>query len=58
MAIGGMPEVVKAYISDSDLSEVGHIKADLVDGYLADFGKYEYAIDIILNHKILDSLVR
>ncbi|WOO89839.1 AAA family ATPase [Mollicutes bacterium LVI A0078] len=55
MAIGGMPEAVKSYLMNSSIEEVDQVKADLVDGYLADFGKYEYAID---NTKALNVIYR
>ncbi len=45
ISIGGMPEVVSTYISSEGVDDIEHIKGELVDGYLADFGKFEYAID-------------
>lgn len=45
ISIGGMPEVVSAYINGEDIDTINQVKGELVDGYLADFGKFEYAID-------------
>lgn len=45
ITIGGMPEVVLSYIESGIVTELNQVKQDLVEGYLADFGKFEYAID-------------
>lgn len=45
IAIGGMPEVVKGFLSGLSLDELEAIKSNLIDGYLMDFGKYEFAIE-------------
>lgn len=38
--IGGMPEVVKEYISTADLAECINIQSDILQTYIADFHKY------------------
>ena len=38
--IGGMPEVVKAYVEDKDLIEVRSIQKTLLDDYEQDFSKH------------------
>ncbi len=45
IAIGGMPEVVKHYILGDNIETLNNIKASLLEGYLMDFGKYEFAIE-------------
>lgn len=55
MSIGGMPEVVKAYLQGEDSNQLELIKEELVNGYLNDFGKYEFAIE---NAKALNVIYR
>ena len=38
--IGGMPEVVKAWISNKDIEEVNRIQKQILKGYEDDFGKH------------------
>lgn len=55
MTIGGMPEAVKSFLIDPDITAVDNIKHELVEGYLSDFGKFEYAID---NVKALNAIYK
>ncbi|MBO4459879.1 MAG: ATP-binding protein [Clostridiales bacterium] len=40
MCVGGMPEVVAAYVEDRDLKEVRQLQNDIISQYEGDFGKH------------------
>lgn len=46
MCIGGMPEVVSAYIENKDLNEVRELQNNIVSQYEGDFGKHVGATEL------------
>lgn len=46
LVVGGMPEVVKAWITNRDINEVEKIQDDLITGYELDFAKHADLKDV------------
>lgn len=44
--IGGMPEVVKAWVEDMDIKAAEKIQQDILDAYESDFGKHTPDFDV------------
>ena len=53
LLVGGMPEVVQAYIDNESLVEVRAILKDLYDNYLADMQLYQASTESILKSQTL-----
>jgi uncharacterized protein len=45
--VGGMPEAVRCFSSNSDLNDVRRIHSDILDAYLLDFSKHAPSNDIM-----------
>jgi predicted AAA+ superfamily ATPase len=50
--VGGMPQVVRAFVTDENLNTAKHLQTQVINTYRDDFGKYGPR----LNHQILESL--
>lgn len=58
LIIGGMPEVVKSYIEESDIIEVQNVLHDITISYYDDFAKYKKRITSLRLQEVLDSAVK
>jgi hypothetical protein len=58
LVIGGMPEVVKAYISGKQFPEIQSIQNDLILTYTSDFGKYSKQVPPQRIMAVFNSVVR
>jgi hypothetical protein len=54
--IGGMPEVVQAYVSTGDIKKCQRIQRSIIDTYLDDFGKYAKDSKHELLKKVFDAV--
>lgn len=52
--LGGMPEVVSAYLHEKNLHKCQIIQSTILDGYRSDFGKYASQRDIRFLQRIYD----
>lgn len=59
LLIGGMPEAVKTFISNSaDMNSVQNVLSDIAISYYDDFAKYKGRIPVLRLHEIMNSVVR
>ena len=56
MCVGGMPEVVAAYIDGGDLKEVRQLQNDIISQYEGDFGKHAGALDLVRIRMVWNSV--
>lgn len=56
MAVGGMPEAVKAYIDGAPLSKVREVQKKIVDAYELDFSKHASTTDTPKIREIFNSI--
>ncbi len=58
LLIGGMPEVVKTFISNSaDMNSVQNVLSDIVISYYDDFAKYKRRIPVLRLREVMNSVV-
>lgn len=57
MILGGMPEVIKQYIMNSDIVECQRVLDDLILSYLDDFAKYKDKVPVSRLSDVFRSLV-
>lgn len=58
MIVGGMPEVVDAYVRTGDMREVGTVQDKILEGYRYDVAKYAPPADIGKINACFDSIPR
>lgn len=58
LIIGGMPEVVKNYISNGDMLEVQRVLDDLILSIQADFAKYKVRVSPTRIKEVFDAVVK
>lgn len=58
IAIGGMPEIVWAYVCNRDFREVDRLQKDLLQGYLYDIAHYAPPVEKVKAEKCYLSLAR
>lgn len=56
MFLGGMPEVVAAYLQNKDVKRVRKIQKDILNAYERDFSKYTEKIQAIKTSEVCNSL--
>lgn len=54
--VGGMPEVVSAFVKDSDLQKVRQIQASIIDAYRKDISKHTTKTESVRIRQVLSSL--
>lgn len=47
LCLGGMPNVINAYINTKSFDEVASFQKDIVDSYIADMAKYSLPVDTV-----------
>ena len=57
LVIGGMPEVVKKYVSDNDLRACQRILDDLISSFRTDFAKYKNKVSSARIQEVFESVV-
>jgi len=57
LIIGGMPEVVKKYVTQNDLRACQRILEDLINSFRADFSKYKYRVPTSRIREVFESVV-
>lgn len=58
LIIGGMPEVVKMYVSNGDMLEVQRVLDDLILSIQADFAKYKNRVSPTRIKEVFDAVLR
>ncbi|HEC44253.1 MAG TPA: DUF4143 domain-containing protein [Bacteroides sp.] len=56
LIIGGMPAVVKEYLSTRDIIECQRIQRSIIDTYIDDFGKYSKQVKHIYLRKVFNAV--
>ncbi|MCP4311332.1 MAG: ATP-binding protein [Bacteroidetes bacterium] len=57
LIIGGMPEVVKKYVTQNDLRACQRILEDLINSFRTDFSKYKYRVPSSRIREVFESVV-
>ena len=58
LMVGGMPEVVREWITNRDFLECQKLQDDIINGYTNDFVKYKKSVNPILLKNVLQSAAR
>ena len=58
LILGGMPEVVRAYVTDRDLQEAQRVLDDLIVSLESDFSKYKNRVATSRVREVFDTVVR
>jgi predicted AAA+ superfamily ATPase len=58
LVMGGMPEVIAAYVKDKDIRECGQVLDDLIISLKADFAKYKKQVPSLRISEVFDSVVQ
>jgi len=58
LILGGMPEVIAAYVADGNLNVCGQVLDDLIISLKADFAKYKKRVPFLRISEVFDSVVQ
>lgn len=58
LVIGGMPEVVAAYVKNKNINQCGPVLDDLITSLKADFAKYKKQVPFLRISEIFDAVIR
>lgn len=58
LILGGMPEVVAAYVNNNDINKCGQILDDLITSLKADFAKYKRQVPFLRISEVFDSVIQ
>ena len=58
LVIGGMPEVVAAYVKNKNINQCGPVLDDLIISLKADFAKYKKQVPFLRISEIFDAVIR
>lgn len=58
LVMGGMPEVIAAYVKNKDIRECGQVLDDLIISLKADFAKYKKQVPSLRISEVFDSVIQ
>ena len=58
LVIGGMPEVVAAYVKNKNINQCGPVLDDLITSLKADFAKYKKQVPFLRISEVFDAIIR
>lgn len=58
LVIGGMPEVVAAYVKNNNINQCGQVLDDLITSLKADFSKYKKQVPFLRIAEVFDAVVQ